>query len=231
MSKEFFARCTQCTVPPGERSCLNPKGKGKGAPGCPTLLKKECHEQSLEAYNDEQVREFARQASIQESSCYEGRDQQPYVLHPSKPRIQEICEFAHRMGYRRLGLVYCVGLAAEAAIVDRVLQAQGFEVVSVWCKVGSVPKEHIGITEEEKIYIGHYETMCNPIMQAKIVNDAQTDFNIALGLCVGHDSLFFKYADAPTTVLAAKDRVLAHNPLGALYLSGSYYARLMRKGF
>ena len=229
MSKELLARCTRCKIPARERSCLNPKGKG--ATGCPTLTKREVIDQANEEYAIEEVREFARQASIQESSCYEGRDRRPYVINPVKPRIQEICEFANRMGYSRLGLVYCVGLSSEAAAADRILEAQGFEVVSVWCKVGSIPKERIGLEEEEKIHIGRYETMCNPIAQAKIVNEAGTDFNIALGLCVGHDSLFFKYAEAPTTVLAAKDRVLAHNPLGALYTSGSYYARMMRKGF
>ncbi len=229
MSKELLAQCSRCTVAAGERSCLHPKGKG--GPGCPTLTKRELMEQALREYDRDDVREFTRQASIQESSCYEGREQKPYILHPVKPRIQEICEFAHRMAYRRLGLVYCAGLAVEGAMIDRLLDAQGFEVVSAWCKVGSVPKERIGLDEEEKVYIGRYESMCNPIMQAKIVNDAKTQFNIAMGLCVGHDSLFFKYADAPTTVLAVKDRVLGHNPLGALYTSGSYYARLLRKGF
>lgn len=38
-----------------------------------------------------------------------------------------------------------------------------------------------------------------------------------VGLCVGHDSLFIKFSEAPVTVLIAKDRVLAHNPVGALY--------------
>ncbi|KJS88133.1 MAG: metal-binding protein, partial [Peptococcaceae bacterium BICA1-8] len=42
-------------------------------------------------------------------------------------------------------------------------------------------------------------------------------------LCVGHDSLFIKYSHAPVTVLAVKDRVLAHNPLAALYCAESYY--------
>ena len=58
------------------------------------------------------------------------------------------------------------------------------------------------------------------------VNDAKVQFNILLGLCVGHDSLFFKYAEAPTTVLAVKDRVTGHNPLAAVYLLESYYGRL-----
>jgi len=48
---------------------------------------------------------------------------------------------------------------------------------------------------------------------------------------VGHDSLFLKYAEAYSTVLVAKDRVLANNPVGALYTSGSYYERMLRRGF
>ena len=69
----------------------------------------------------------------------------------------------------------------------------------------------------------------HPITQAKILNDERTQLNIAVGLCVGHDALFFKYADAPTTVLIAKDRVFGHNPAAALYLSESYYQKLMRE--
>ena len=229
MRKETNARCSHCTVPAREKSCLNPKGKG--AKGCPTLNKRDLLEESRKEYGKKEVGAFARQASIQEGECYANRDQKPYLLHPTKSRIQETCEFAHRMGYTRLGLAYCIGLAREAVLVVQILEAQGFDVVSVMCKVGSIPKEEIGIQETEKIFIGHYESMCNPILQAKIMNDAMTHFNIALGLCVGHDSLFFQYADAPTTVLAVKDRVSGHNPLGPIYTSASYYARLMKKGF
>jgi uncharacterized metal-binding protein len=68
--------------------------------------------------------------------------------------------------------------------------------------------------------------MCNPIYQAKLLNHEKTDFNILLGLCVGHDSLFFKFTEAPTTVLAVKDRVTGHNPLAAIYLCETYYQKL-----
>lgn len=37
--------------------------------------------------------------------------------------------------------------------------------------------------------------MCNPIMQAKLLNKAKTNLNVVVGLCVGHDSLFYKYAN------------------------------------
>ncbi|RLC63210.1 MAG: hypothetical protein DRI01_05620 [Chloroflexi bacterium] len=50
-----------------------------------------------------------------------------------------------------------------------------------------------------------------------------------LGLCIGHDTLFIKYCRVPMTVLAVKDRVTGHNPLAALYLSQSYYGRLLVK--
>jgi uncharacterized metal-binding protein len=216
--------CADCTFTPREKACMAPKGRGQK--GCPTLIGKRITETARKEYKKPAIKEFARQASIQEGECYSEREKKPYVMHPTKPRIQEICEFAWKMGYNRLGLAFCVGLAREAAMVGKILQNQGFEVVSVACKVGCVPKEEIGIKNEEKIYIGEYESMCNPILQSKVLNEAETQFNILLGLCVGHDSLFFKYAEAPTTVLAVKDRVTGHNPLAAVYISGNYYSWL-----
>ncbi|MBO5975907.1 MAG: DUF1847 domain-containing protein, partial [Oscillospiraceae bacterium] len=67
-----------------------------------------------------------------------------------------------------------------------------------------------------------YEPICNPIAQAELLNDFETEFNIVLGLCVGHDSLFLKHANALSTVLVAKDRVMAHNPCGAIYTANGY---------
>ena len=65
--------------------------------------------------------------------------------------------------------------------------------------------------------------MCNPIGQAIFLNEAKTELNIILGLCVGHDSLFIKYSKAPVTVFAVKDRVLGHNPLAVIYQAEAYY--------
>jgi len=229
MSKNIVPDCAGCPLSPTDRICVNRKGKGHK--GCPTLTKKVLTEEAREEYQKGEVAEFARQASIQEAECYGGRGKKGAVLYPTKPRIQEICEFATKMGYRRLGFVFCEGLLQEGKLVAQILKAQGFEVVSAVCKVGSIPKEEIGIRDDEKIRIGEYEPMCNPILQAKILNDSKTEFNIAMGLCVGHDALFFKYADAPTTVLAAKDRITGHNPLSAIYTSHSYYKKLLIKGF
>ena len=187
-------------------------------------------ERALTEYEKPEIREFARMASIQEAECYTNRHEKPYVLHPVKPRVQEICEFANKMGYKKLGIAFCAGLYREARALTNILKAQGFEVVSVVCKAGCTPKEAIGLKDSEKIRIGEFESMCSPIAQATILNGEKTDFNIMVGLCVGHDSLFFKYTDALATVLISKDRVLGHNPAAALYTTGSYYARLLRPG-
>lgn len=226
--KQPSADCANCPFSRNERLCLNPKGKAPR--GCPSAGRKKILDDAKKRYDDLDVREFARQASIQEGLGYAGRDKAPFVLHPTKTRIEEICEFADKMGYQRLGLAFCVGLAREAKIVAGLFAARGFEVVSVICKVGAVPKEEIGLADKEKIRIGQFESMCNPVAQAMIMNDAGVQFNILLGLCVGHDSLFLKHANAPATVLAVKDRVTGHNPLAAVYLLDSYYSRLKKKG-
>ncbi len=43
---------------------------------------------------------------------------------------------------------------------------------------------------------------------------------------MGHDSLFFRHSKGLATTLVAKDRVLAHNPVGALQLADTYFSRV-----
>jgi uncharacterized metal-binding protein len=200
----------------------------KGPENCPTKTKQDIIQKALKEYDDPKVREFARQASIQEAECYMHL---PEGLTMRYPRVEEIIQFAKKMGFRKLGIASCLGLKDEAEILTEILENRGFEVVSVCCKVGGTPKEKIGIKKGQKIKDPDaFESMCNPIAQAEILNDAGTDFNIVGGLCVGHDSLFFKYSKAPVTVLVAKDRVFGHNPVMGLYLAHSpYYRKLLRK--
>ncbi|HOW55286.1 MAG TPA: DUF1847 domain-containing protein [Syntrophorhabdaceae bacterium] len=224
MKKKIESNCAHCAGTPGERLCVNPDGKS--SKGCPTVLKKDLAAKARREYRKKDVHEFARKASIQEGECYADRDKRPYRLHPVKPRILEICEFAKKMKYKKLGLAFCGGLAKEAEMISQFFILKGFEVVSVMCKAGSMPKEELGLKDSQKIHRGQYEAICNPILQALVVNEAKTQFNVLVGLCVGHDSLFLRYAEAPSTVLAVKDRVTGHNPLAALYTLGSYYAWL-----
>jgi len=178
---------------------------------CPCLEKEEM-EIIKEQYGDQENAKLAYHSALVESEGY-----------CKKTRLEEIIDFAEKCGFHKLGVAFCIGLCKEAEIFCSILRDHGFEVISVVCKNGSVPKEFLGIQDCQKVRPGEYEPMCNPIGQAALLNKSGTELNIILGLCVGHDSLFIKYSDAPVTVFAVKDRVLAHNPLGAIYLSGSYY--------
>lgn len=217
MKNDFTPVCSKCTV--DKKICRTESGRGPVF--CPTLTRKAITGRANRECEKPEIREFARQASIQEGQCYANRGVDPYVLHPVKPRIQETWEFAKKMGFTKIGIAFCSGLQGEASTSTKILEAQGLQVVSMVCKAGRTPKEHIGIREEEKINIGKFESMCSPIAQAMILNEEETDFNILLGLCVGHDSLFLKYSEAFSTVLVVKDRVLGHNPAAALYTAES----------
>lgn len=141
-------------------------------------------------------------------------------------RVEEIMLFARKTGAKKLGIATCMGLIEEARTLARILRVNGFEVYSAACKVGAVPKTDIGIPEFCECT---GKNMCNPILQALLLNEAKTDLNLVVGLCVGHDSLFMKHSDALCTTVVTKDRVLCHNPAAALYLTGSYYKRLLEK--
>lgn len=221
------ASCASCPNNSNNMICMNESGSSHR--GCPTVSGKKLLERTNEIYADSETLNFAKQASLQEASCYENRHERPYVMQPTKTRILEIMEFAEKMKYKRLGLAFCVGLKREAEIVNNMLETRGFQVVSVCCKAGRTSKDLIKIEDKDKIFQGTDESMCNPIFQARLLNEEATDFNILLGLCVGHDSLFFKHSDAYTTVLAVKDRVTGHNPLAAVYLNESYYRKLTAK--
>lgn len=137
-------------------------------------------------------------------------------------RVQEIMEFARKIGAEKIGIANCIGLINEARIFAKILRANGFEAYSVICKVEGRAKSSMGIPEKCE-QIG--PAMCNPILQARLLNQANTDLNVVIGLCVGHDSLFYRYSDAYVTTLVTKDRVTGNNPAAALYTANSYYKK------
>jgi uncharacterized metal-binding protein len=140
-------------------------------------------------------------------------------------RVEDTIAFARLMGYRKIGIATCVGLLDETERLVEILEAQGLRAISVCCKAGSADKTEIGIADADKIRPGQFEAACNPIAQARICNEARTDLNLIMGLCVGHDTLFTKHSDAPVSTLVVKDRVTGHNPAAVLY-SRHYYRRL-----
>ena len=223
MDKDY-GTCAKCPFRNPERICDTPEGKAP--PFCSTHKYADIIEKARQIYlNDPQIRKLAHESALQEASCYARADNDPHLNVPLKCRIQETIEFAKRMGYKRLGLAFCMGLSPEGAALAKILEANGFEVVSAACKVGGLEKSLIDIGPDDRVFPWRpHESMCNPVAQAMILNQEKTEFNLMLGLCVGHDTMFLKYSEAPVTVVAVKDRLLANNPLAALY--SGYYAFL-----
>jgi uncharacterized metal-binding protein len=212
-------KCALCRV----QACCDEPGTRAYPDFCPMVAEhvppdRDALREAREAYGDEETRRLALAAACTEADRY-----------PLEPRLEEVMSFARRIGARRLGIASCVGLIREAAMLQEILEANGFQVESVCCKVDSIPKEEIGLADEEKIHPGQFEALCSPIGQAKLLNEVKTELNVVVSLCVGHDSLFFRHSEAPVTVLVAKDRVTGHNPAAVLYTSHSYYRRLRRE--
>lgn len=134
----------------------------------------------------------------------------------SKNRIEEVITYAQNMSFKKLGLAFCIGLADQAKVVSALFEDRGFDVISGCCMTGGFSSDDVGLSKEDKIYADGRQPQCNPVGQALIMNKCETDLNVLLGLCVGDDALFIKHSDAPITVLAVKDRIHAHNPLGSI---------------
>jgi len=132
-------------------------------------------------------------------------------------RVEEVMDFARRAGVTHLGLVFCVGFRREARDLEAILETNGFRVSSSCCKTGSVPKETVGIRDEEKVRPGQPEMTCNPAAQAALIDRAGAELVLLVGQCVGHDCATMARLRSPAVCLVAKDRVLAHNTVAALY--------------
>ena len=174
---------------------------------------KDCFSQAdnhKQLYQDDPITELHKAASTIEAHYY-GKE----------TRLGEIILFGKELAYQRIGLAFCIGLSEEARIIDEIL-SKHFEVVSVCCKVCGIDKKDFDLLQ---ISPEKHEIMCNPAGQAQLLNEEKTQLNVLCGLCVGHDAIFAKVSDAPVTTLIAKDRVLAHNPAGAIY------SRYIRKRF
>jgi len=205
--------CAYC--PENVRACRVGESDERGPGFCPSKVDPDGVDAAAGEYHVADIRRISQVAAVVEAEGY-----------CKWPRVQEICEFAKRMGYKKIGIATCISFVDHAKVLSGILESHGFEVASVACKHGGIPKEELGLSEEEKIRPGTYEAICNPVGQAELLNRAGCELNVVLGLCVGHDSLFFRYAKGLTTVLVAKDRVLAHNPVGALNLADTYYRHL-----
>jgi len=135
-------------------------------------------------------------------------------------RVRELIEYARVLGYKRIGIAGCIGLIEESKILGRILKEAGFKVVLVSCMAGGAARPKFGLKERNG---ASSSVVCNPLMQAAVLNGEKTELNVMVGLCLGHDILFTRKSKADVTPLIVKDRVTGHNPVAALYTSKTYY--------
>ena len=206
-------QCVKCTI----LRCSTKETNKKVPPSCPT-----------EKYPD-LIKETTEKYMLPENEAINqgwlglmGK-----VFNPDKPRealswtrVDEIMEYAKIRGMKRLGIATCYALMSESRFLSDILESNGFEVVSISCLCGEVSPQDVGMPGN---------ILCNPIMQAEVLNREKTDLNMMVGLCLGHDILFLRHCKAETTPLIVKDRALGHNPVAALYLSQGYYQNRFKR--
>ena len=119
MENELKHSCVDC----GTQNC---KFKDRSYPEfCPTVnLDHEDAAWALERYEEDRNHEIMVASAEVE---YEGYCQWT--------RVQEIMEFAKKIGAKKIGIANCIGLINEARIFSRILKANGFEPYAVICKV------------------------------------------------------------------------------------------------
>ena len=126
-------------------------------------------------------------------------------LNPKIDRVDEIIEYCKESGIQRIGIANCTTFNKEAGYLEEMLVEKGFTVDKVHCKLGKVP-----FTDLVEGYKG---LSCNPAGQADYLAEKNTQLNIMMGLCLGHDMIFNAKSKAPVTPLIVKDRKLKHKTL------------------
>jgi len=159
----------------GVKACSAEPGTKKYPAYCPILAESDLLQKVERAYVEPgQVRRLALESARTEAAGY-----------CRSTRIEEMIDFAHRLGVERLGIAHCVGLMREAKLARDIFMAAGFQVHTVCCKVGAISKEKIGLHDEEKVRPGQYEALCSPVGQAALLDKAGTQLNVVIGLWRG----------------------------------------------
>ncbi|SFI00032.1 Uncharacterized metal-binding protein [Tindallia magadiensis] len=206
--------CCQCTA----KACL--KGSEGLPEGCVTglLQSSDIQKNTMTYYQNPSLLKKMHTAAEIEGQFY-----------GKLTRVEETIEFIKRMEYQKVGIASCAGLSKETRAFSKLLSHHKISHFGALCKVGAADKSLVGIPTENRVHPeSSFEAMCNPVLQASILSEQQTDFNVLIGLCVGHDALFSVHSKSPMTTLVVKDRVTCHQSAAPLYQLDGYYSRLMK---
>lgn len=209
-------KCAKCKTKPCHQGI---KDESLFPSYCPVKNFKKLIDDVKKRYRSKEIQNFYIQSALIEKEAYDekaAREEGKTV--PVRPRIKEIAEFAKRINVHKVGVAFCSGLSDEAARASAILEKNGLKICSVICSCGAFDKTEVGVPPDFKIIDPkRFESACNPLLQAELLNKAKTGINIIIGLCVGHDMLFTMNSHAPVTTLIVKDRLTGHNPVISLY--------------
>lgn len=178
------------------------------------LITPEMHDGVHERYLDPVIYRIYK-ASVRSSS-----------MCPNLTRVEEILEFALGMGAHRIGIASCTMLLPEARAFAKILEEAGFCAFGIACKVEGNRRRDLDVLLDDG---AEGPVLCNPVMQARLLEAHGTDLNVVMGLCVGHDTLFYMHSKAPVTTLATKDHITAHNACAALWARSTVYKKRIDK--
>ncbi len=207
--------CTKCSV-----QLCQIREKINLPDDCPGLCR-ECIREGTQLYSDEDIAGFYAD-SLKSMGQSFGK----------MPRIIEAVNFCKIRGFHKIGVAYCSGMFKYGKIVADIFESYGFEVSAYGCKTGGfsanelVSEELLGDFGKDKS--GRAEAgakpraICNPIGQALFLNKEKTEFNVIVGLCVGHDSLFNRYSEAMSSTVVLKDRAFTEMCAESAKAAASY---------
>ena len=101
--------CAYC--PDTLRACRSSELAERGPGYCPSKVDPDGIDAAVGKYDNAEVRRIAQVSAAVEAAGY-----------CKWTRVEEICEFAKRMGYKKIGIATCISFVDHAKILSRILE-------------------------------------------------------------------------------------------------------------
>ena len=176
---------------------------GRMPASCPTLTRPDLTK-DVSTYLEPERAELMRVADLA-----------PFDEHRQKrSRVEELLFFVRARRLSRVGVAFCVSLTKEAQELGRLLETprRAGRARRAAARAPSITTRSAWRRRTPSAS----QSICNPVAQAKLLNEASVQLIVQLGLCLGHDLILQEEARVPVTTLVVKDRALDHHPIEAL---------------
>jgi len=87
-----------------------------------------------------------------------------------------------------IGVASCLGSVETARTVIEAIESEGMKAALVTCKLGGLTVKNV-----DKDGVPYEHPGCNPVAQAKILNELNVPVVVLVGLFIGHDMIFIKH--------------------------------------